>query len=101
MNEMRVPILGEIMAGLFFLLGVGFLLVKGAGIPPIHFAGGLLFAAIFYWIYVICRMVSTGKVKAKGAKKRRAQLLPYFYHKRGKFSKEAGTDTFLTEELPA
>ncbi len=33
-------------------------------------------------LYIIYRMVSTGKIRAKGAKKRRKNMLPFFYKKR-------------------
>jgi hypothetical protein len=33
-------------------------------------------------LYTIYRMVSTGKIKAKGAKKRRRNILPFFYKKK-------------------
>ncbi len=41
----------------------------------------VLLGVMFYTIY---RMVSTGKIKAKGAKKRRRALFPIFYKKKDK-----------------
>jgi predicted permease len=42
----------------------------------------LLICYLTVWGYIINKMVSTGRIKAKGAKKRRKKLLPFFYKKK-------------------
>ncbi|MCC7051017.1 MAG: hypothetical protein IT239_04480 [Bacteroidia bacterium] len=44
----------------------------------------LTIALLAIMSYVIYKMVTTGKVKAKGAKKRRRNILPFFYKKKDK-----------------
>lgn len=41
----------------------------------------LLCGILGIWLYMIREMVSKGKVKAKGAKKRRKKILPFLYAK--------------------
>ena len=43
----------------------------------------VLLAVMLYTIY---KMASTGRKRAKGAKKRRKALLPFLYRKKEKFS---------------
>ncbi|MBC7921025.1 MAG: hypothetical protein H7Z75_08015 [Ferruginibacter sp.] len=64
------------------LLVVGLMLTKVLTISPVYYGNGLLLAATVWMLAVIYRMVVTGRVKAKGAKRRRRELLPLFYEKR-------------------
>jgi uncharacterized protein YacL len=84
-NEMNTLKLGWVIAaafGLFLLLMIGLLVANV--IYPIHFAELVLFAAILAMVVNASLMVKTGRVKAKGAKKRRARLLPLIYKKKKK-----------------
>ena len=74
---MKLSLLSIVSAGMFLLMTTGVLMVKVMGLHPIYFLGTVFFAATAFWVFIICRMVSTGRVKAKGAKKRRAQVVPY------------------------
>ena len=53
-------------------------------IQPIHFAGLVLLTAVITMLANTSLMVKTGRVKAKGAKKRRKKLLPFIYKKKNK-----------------
>ncbi len=84
-NEMNTMRLGWVITaafGLFLLLMIGLLVANV--IYPIHFAGLVLFAAVVAMLVNASLMVKTGRVKAKGAKKRRAKLLPLIYKKKKK-----------------
>jgi hypothetical protein len=82
MNTFRLNWVLGAASGLFFFTVVGLLLANV--IYPVHFAGLILLTAVIVMVAIVAQMVTTGKVKAKGAKKRRARLLPMFYKKKNK-----------------
>jgi hypothetical protein len=84
MNAIRLSMGASIALGVLLFSGVCSLLVKAVGISFIHFAGFLLFLFTAAMLTTIVRMVSTGKIRAKGAKKRRKRLLPMVYKKKHK-----------------
>jgi hypothetical protein len=92
MNTLRLSI-GRLSTGACIGLGVllfstvGLLMVKMLGVSFIHFAGFVLFLSTAALVSVTARMVTTGKIRAKGAKKRRKRLLPMVYKKKRKVTR--------------
>ena len=80
MNAIRINTV--VSLGASVLLVVGLMITKVLTVSPVYFGTSLLLTATVWMLAVICRMVATGRVKARGAKKRRQQLLPLFYEKR-------------------
>lgn len=84
MNAIRLSMGASLGLGVLLFSAVGLLLVKAVGISFIHFADFLLFLFTAAMLFITVRMVTTGKIRAKGAKKRRKRLLPMVYKKRQK-----------------
>jgi hypothetical protein len=84
MNAIRLSTGASLALGVLLFSAAGLLLVKAVGISFIHFAGFLLFLFTAAMLSIIVCMVTTGKIRAKGAKKRRKRLLPMVYKKRHK-----------------
>jgi hypothetical protein len=84
MNTFRLSLGSGLALGALLFSVIGLLLVKAVGVSFIHFAGFLLFLATSSMIFIIARMVRTGRIRAKGAKKRRKRLLPMVYKKKPK-----------------
>jgi hypothetical protein len=82
MNTMRLNWTLGVVAGVTLFTVVGLLLANV--IYPVHFAGLVLLTAVIVMVAIVAQMVTTGRVKAKGAKKRRARILPMFYKKKKK-----------------
>lgn len=82
METIKVNWIYGVISGLLLFTVVGLLLANV--IYPIHFAGLVLLTALVVMVIIIAQMVTTGRVKAKGAKKRRARLLPMIYRKKRK-----------------
>ena len=82
MNALRLNWILGVVAGVALFTVVGLLMTNV--IYPVHFAGLVLLTAVIVMVAIVAQMVTTGRVKAKGAKKRRAQLLPMFYKKKKK-----------------
>lgn len=67
----------------YFKINILYLCIKPLKIKAM--LNSLIVVTVLFLIamlYTIYRMVSTGKVKAKGAKKRRRNILPFFYKKK-------------------
>jgi len=79
MNTLRLNWTLGVVAGVALFTVVGLLMTNV--IYPVHFAGLILLTAVIVMVAIVVQMVTTGRVKAKGAKKRRARLLPMFYKK--------------------
>ena len=61
------------------------LLYKNANLSSPFFMLAMIFVAfILLYLITIAQMVRTGRLKAKGAKKRRRRLLPLLYKKKPK-----------------
>lgn len=82
MNTLRLNWTLGVVAGATLFTVVGLLLANV--IYPVHFAGLVLLTAVIVMVAIVAQMVTTGRVKAKGAKKRRARILPMFYKKKKK-----------------
>lgn len=78
MQEITIKILKAAIV-LFLLLIIGMKLMDYQSLLPMIFLAVIMTLGT---ILMIMHMASTGKVKAKGAKKRRKHLLPFIYDRK-------------------